>query len=92
MSGGNKAMELQMQIRQNAEDLHNFMKELDSWEEDIKKKDKQLRAGNLADLQVCNFNFTSLTFNVHLVHKRKFKLRNKHLFSSLLLFKSLVVI
>ncbi|XP_060758875.1 RNA polymerase II-associated protein 3 [Neoarius graeffei] len=51
MSGGNKAMELQMQIRQNAEDLHNFMKELDSWEEDIKKKDKQLRVGNLEDLQ-----------------------------------------
>ncbi|MCJ8743174.1 hypothetical protein PDJAM_G00090770 [Pangasius djambal] len=51
MSGGNKAMELQMQMRQNAEDLHNFMKELDSWEEDIKQKDEQLRSGNLADPQ-----------------------------------------
>ncbi|XP_026779620.3 RNA polymerase II-associated protein 3 [Pangasianodon hypophthalmus] len=51
MSAGNKAMELQMQMRQNAEDLHNFMKELDSWEDDIKKKDEQLCAGNLADPQ-----------------------------------------
>ncbi|TTW07848.1 RNA polymerase II-associated protein 3 [Bagarius yarrelli] len=48
---GNKAVELQMQMRQNAEDLHNFMKELDSWGEDMKKKDEQLRAGNLADPQ-----------------------------------------
>lgn len=61
MSGGNKAIELQMQMRQNADDLHNFIKELDSWEEDIKKKDEQLRAGNLADPQVCNFAGSSLT-------------------------------
>lgn len=44
MSGGNKAVELQLQMRQNAEDLHSFMRELDSWEEDIMKKDQQLRA------------------------------------------------
>ncbi|XP_036432981.1 RNA polymerase II-associated protein 3 isoform X3 [Colossoma macropomum] len=49
MSGGNKAIELQMQMRQNAEDLQNFMKELDSWETDIKQKDEQLRAGNLTE-------------------------------------------
>lgn len=40
-----------MQMRQNAEDLHDIMKELDSWEEDMKKKDEQLRAGNLADAE-----------------------------------------
>uniref|UniRef100_A0A8C6WN77 RNA polymerase II-associated protein 3 n=1 Tax=Neogobius melanostomus TaxID=47308 RepID=A0A8C6WN77_9GOBI len=45
MSGGNKAVELQVQMRQNAEDLHSFMRELDSWEVDIKKKDEQLRTG-----------------------------------------------
>lgn len=61
MSGGNKAVELQMQMRQNAEDLHDFMKELDSWEEDMKKKDEQLRTGNLADPQVCDLNITPLT-------------------------------
>uniref|UniRef100_A0A8C8D493 RNA polymerase II-associated protein 3 n=1 Tax=Oncorhynchus tshawytscha TaxID=74940 RepID=A0A8C8D493_ONCTS len=42
----NKAIELQLQMRQNAEDLHNFMKDLDSWETDIKKKDEQLRSGS----------------------------------------------
>ncbi|XP_066523622.1 RNA polymerase II-associated protein 3 isoform X2 [Hoplias malabaricus] len=36
-------------MRQNSEDLHNFMKELDSWEKDIKQKDEQLRAGNLTE-------------------------------------------
>lgn len=61
MSGGNKAVELQMQMRQNTEDLHNFMRELDSWEEDIKKKDEELRTGNLADAQVGRLNLTLLT-------------------------------
>uniref|UniRef100_A0A4W4EJB3 RNA polymerase II-associated protein 3 n=1 Tax=Electrophorus electricus TaxID=8005 RepID=A0A4W4EJB3_ELEEL len=51
MSGGSKAIELQMQMRQNAEDLHNFMKELDSWEADIKVKDEELRTGSLEQLQ-----------------------------------------
>ncbi|KAF7694224.1 RNA polymerase II-associated protein 3 [Silurus meridionalis] len=51
MLSGNKAVELQMQMRQNAEDLQSFMRDLNSWEEDIKKKDEQLRAGNLADPQ-----------------------------------------
>ncbi|XP_068442594.1 RNA polymerase II-associated protein 3 [Clinocottus analis] len=45
MSGGNKAIELQLQLRHNAEDLHSFMTELESWETDIKKKDAELRAG-----------------------------------------------
>ncbi|XP_067247431.1 RNA polymerase II-associated protein 3 [Chanodichthys erythropterus] len=43
---GNKAVELQIQMRQNAEDLQSFMKELNNWEEEIKKKDQQLRTGN----------------------------------------------
>uniref|UniRef100_A0A3B5L3C5 RNA polymerase II-associated protein 3 n=1 Tax=Xiphophorus couchianus TaxID=32473 RepID=A0A3B5L3C5_9TELE len=45
MSGGDKAVELQLQIRQNAEDLHSFMRELDNWEADIKRKDEELRTG-----------------------------------------------
>lgn len=48
---GNKAVELQLQMRQNTEDLHNFMKELDSWEEEIKRKDQQLCAGNINETQ-----------------------------------------
>ncbi|XP_028307252.1 RNA polymerase II-associated protein 3 isoform X2 [Gouania willdenowi] len=51
MSGGNKAVELQLQLRQNAEDVHSFMRELESWEEDIKKKDEQLRMGEDQRLQ-----------------------------------------
>lgn len=46
---GNKAVELQIQMRQNAEDLQNFMKELNNWEEEIKKKDQQLRTGNASE-------------------------------------------
>lgn len=53
MSGGNKAIELQLQMRQNAEDMLSFMKELESWETDIKKKDEELRTGGLQELQVC---------------------------------------
>ncbi|XP_036376133.1 RNA polymerase II-associated protein 3 isoform X2 [Megalops cyprinoides] len=51
MSGGNKAVELQLQMRQNAEELQDFMKELDSWETDIKKKDEQLRSGSSCETE-----------------------------------------
>lgn len=53
MSGGNKAVELQLQMRQNAEDMMSFMRELESWETDIKKKDEELRRGGLSGEQVC---------------------------------------
>lgn len=49
MSGPNKAIELQLQMRQNAEDLHCYMKELENWETDVKKKDDQLRTGSLGE-------------------------------------------
>ncbi|KAI3366894.1 hypothetical protein L3Q82_009538 [Scortum barcoo] len=51
MSGGNKAIELQLQMRQNAEDMQSFMKELESWETDIKRKDEELRTGGLEEGQ-----------------------------------------
>lgn len=51
MSGGNKAMEIQLQMRQNAEDLHSFMRELENWEADIKRKDEELRTGRVQDVQ-----------------------------------------
>ncbi|NXP69958.1 RPAP3 protein, partial [Ramphastos sulfuratus] len=43
MSAPNKALELQMQIKQNAEELQDFMRELESWEKDIKEVDSELR-------------------------------------------------
>ena len=36
------AAAMQMQVRQNAEDLQDFMKGLESWEEEIKEKDQNL--------------------------------------------------
>ncbi|XP_015687562.1 RNA polymerase II-associated protein 3 [Protobothrops mucrosquamatus] len=46
MSSPNKAVELQLQIRQNAEELQDFVKDLESWEKDIKEKDHDLRHQN----------------------------------------------
>nr|XP_046234689.1 RNA polymerase II-associated protein 3 [Scatophagus argus] len=51
MSGGNKAIELQLQMRQNAEDMLSFMRELESWETEIKKKDEELRTGGLQEVE-----------------------------------------
>ncbi|XP_044279003.1 RNA polymerase II-associated protein 3 [Varanus komodoensis] len=43
MTSPNKALELQLQIRQNAEELQDFVKDLENWEKDIKEKDYDLR-------------------------------------------------
>ncbi|NXR50565.1 RPAP3 protein, partial [Hippolais icterina] len=43
MSAPSKAIELQLQIKQNAEELQDFMRELESWEKDIKEVDSELR-------------------------------------------------
>ncbi|TWW64474.1 RNA polymerase II-associated protein 3 [Takifugu flavidus] len=52
MSGTNKAMDLHLQMRQNTEDLVSFMKDLESWETDIKKKDEELRKGRVQEGQM----------------------------------------
>ncbi|XP_040407873.1 RNA polymerase II-associated protein 3 [Cygnus olor] len=43
MTAPNKALELQLQIKQNAEELQDFVRELESWERDIKEVDSELR-------------------------------------------------
>ncbi|KAM5171440.1 RNA polymerase II-associated protein 3 isoform 2-T3 [Mantella aurantiaca] len=43
MSSPNKALELQLQMKNNAEELQDFMRELESWEKDIKEKDDSLK-------------------------------------------------
>ncbi|CAH1266025.1 RPAP3 [Branchiostoma lanceolatum] len=43
MASPDKALEIQMQVRQNASEMQDFLKDLDSWEDDIKKKDEQLK-------------------------------------------------
>lgn len=50
---GNKAAELQLQMRQNVEELHSFVRELENWEADIKRKDEELRTGVVQEVQVC---------------------------------------
>nr|XP_012775294.2 RNA polymerase II-associated protein 3 isoform X1 [Maylandia zebra] len=51
MSVGNKAAELQLQMRQNVEELHSFVRELENWEADIKTKDEELRTGVVQEVQ-----------------------------------------
>ncbi|XP_016974782.1 RNA polymerase II-associated protein 3 [Drosophila rhopaloa] len=43
MSGAEKAFELQRQVRQNAKEYENSVKDLYSWERDIKSKEKELQ-------------------------------------------------
>ncbi|NWS11546.1 RPAP3 protein, partial [Pachyramphus minor] len=43
MNAPNKAIELQLQMKQNAEELQDFVRELESWEKDIKEVDSELR-------------------------------------------------
>ncbi|XP_007516279.1 RNA polymerase II-associated protein 3 [Erinaceus europaeus] len=46
MMSTNKAIELQLQVKQNAEELQDFMRDLENWEKDIKQKDMELRRQN----------------------------------------------
>uniref|UniRef100_A0ABI8AE12 RNA polymerase II-associated protein 3 n=2 Tax=Felis catus TaxID=9685 RepID=A0ABI8AE12_FELCA len=46
MTSTNKAIELQLQVKQNAEELQDFMRDLENWEKDIKQKDMELRRQN----------------------------------------------
>ncbi|KAG7496750.1 RNA polymerase II-associated protein 3 [Solea senegalensis] len=43
MSGGSKVVELQLEMRQNMEDLQSYVKELGGWESDMKRRDEELR-------------------------------------------------
>lgn len=52
MSGTNKAVELHLQMRHNTDDLVSFMKDLENWETDIKRKDEELRTGRVPEAQV----------------------------------------
>ncbi|XP_004610494.1 RNA polymerase II-associated protein 3 [Sorex araneus] len=46
MTSTSKAVELQLQVKQNAEELQDFMRDLEHWEKDIKQKDMELRRQN----------------------------------------------
>lgn len=46
MASTSKSIELQLQVKQNAEELQDFMRDLENWEKDIKQKDMELRRQN----------------------------------------------
>lgn len=45
-------LNLQYQMKQNNQDLQNFLKDLDNWETEIKKKDETLKQKKTADQEV----------------------------------------
>ncbi|XP_039616798.1 RNA polymerase II-associated protein 3 [Polypterus senegalus] len=53
MSSPNKAVEMQLLMRQNTEELQDFMRDLASWEKDIKKKDEELRKDDAVETETC---------------------------------------
>ena len=40
---GSRAATMQLQLRHNAEDLQDYLRDLETWESEIKKKDDSLR-------------------------------------------------
>ncbi|KAG8439731.1 hypothetical protein GDO86_005777 [Hymenochirus boettgeri] len=52
MSSPSKAIDLQLQMKQNAEELQDFMRELESWGKDIKQKDAKLCNQTITDKQI----------------------------------------
>ena len=63
MSVTNKAIELQLQMRQNADELQTFMREMNGWETDMKRKDEELRTGHTEENQVGTF-IKHIVFNL----------------------------
>ena len=48
----NKFSKIHTQMRENQTELQDFLKDLDSWEGDIKQKDTQLKNNKVADAPV----------------------------------------
>ena len=46
------ALELQLNIRQNAEELQDILKDLNNWEDEMKAKDNELRNSKIVNKQV----------------------------------------
>ena len=47
------ALKVQLNIRQNAEELQDLLKDLDSWQDEMKAKDEELRHAKIITKQVC---------------------------------------
>ena len=46
------ALKVQMNIRQNAEDLQDMLKDLNSWQDEMKVKDEELRNSKIISKKV----------------------------------------
>ena len=46
------ALKVQLNIRQNAEELQDLLKDLDSWQDEMKAKDDELRHSKIITKQV----------------------------------------
>ena len=46
---------VQLNIRQNAEELQDVLKDLDSWQDEMKTKDEELRHSKIITKKVCYF-------------------------------------
>ncbi|GFS36061.1 hypothetical protein NPIL_620091, partial [Nephila pilipes] len=66
-------MSIQNQVRENSEDLQNFLKDLDNWEKDMKKKEEEFKLLQVSDDQVVPPIRNSLTRS----KKKNRKKRNK---------------
>ena len=52
------ALKVQLNIRQNAEELQDLLKDLDSWQDEMKVKDEELRHSKIITKQVYFYSRT----------------------------------
>lgn len=50
------ALNVQLNIRQNAEELQDLLKDLDSWQDEMKVKNEELRHSKIITKQVCFYS------------------------------------
>ena len=51
------ALRVQLNIRQNAEELQDILKDLDSWQDEVKTKDEELRHSKIVVKKVWFFYY-----------------------------------
>ena len=46
------ALEVQLNVRQNAEELQDILQDLNKWEDEVKEKDSELRSSRIINKKV----------------------------------------
>ena len=57
------ALKVQLNIRQNAEELQDVLKDLDSWQDEMKTKDEELRHSKIITKKVWFFKVFCLALH-----------------------------